>query len=160
MLWIRRLVALSQVAGGALLILVELGARGRGAALPAWHIALAVLLGSATTVAGLLLWRGSALGRRASLAVQALQVVQFDLGVGSYAFIAGLKVAVFVTSALVVGTNSGVLGTLTFGPNALVAAGATHWQIALNIAALAAAAFLLADGRSSRPDALPSRPPA
>src|SRR4051794_10622679 len=123
MLWIRRLVALSQMAGGALLIAVEFGARERGASLPTWHVALAVLLGSASVAAGVLLWRGSAIGHRASLAVQALQVVQFDLGVGSYAFVAGLKVAVFATSALLVGTNSGFLGTLTLGPNAAVAAG-------------------------------------
>lgn len=123
MLWIRRLVALSQLTGGALLIAVELGARGRGAPLPGWHVALAVLLGCASAATGLLLWRGSALGRRASITVFALQVVQFDLGVGSYAFVAGFKIAVFATSALLVGTHFGFLGTLTLGPNAAVAAG-------------------------------------
>ena len=160
MLFIRRLVALAQLAGGALLIAVEFGARSRGGVLPAWHVALAVLLGSVSAAAGLLLWAGSALGRRASLAIQVLQVLQFDLGVGSYAFVAGLKVAVFVTNALLVGTNFGFLGTLTVGPNAAVASGLSPSQIAVNLSALAAAAFLVVDGRAARSAAPPSRPPA
>ena len=160
MRWIRRLIALSQLAGGALLIALEFGARGRGAALPVWHVALVVLLGGASAVAGLLLWRGSALGRMASLTIQALQVVQFDLAVGSYAFVAGLKFAVFATGAFLVGTNFGFLGTLVLGPNGSVAAGQAPSQVAVNLAALAAAVFLLIEGQPAGSHTSPSRPPA
>jgi hypothetical protein len=142
------------------LVAVELGARARGATVPAWNVTLAVLLATVSGVAGLVLWRGLPLGRWASLAVQALQLVQFELRAGTYAFVAGLKLAVFATSSLPLGTNYGFLGTLTLGRNGAVAAGLAPSWVGVNLAALAAIVFLLVDGGASRPDALPSRPPA
>jgi hypothetical protein len=117
---------------------------------PYWYLAAAVAF-ALSIVAGELLRRGHRLGRTASLAIQAAQVVRFSSRTFVYQFVTGIELVATVTPGGA-SLSPGIRAGFTAGPPL----SAEPWAVGINLFALLAVILLL---RSSSPSAAHSQTP-
>lgn len=132
----RRLIAGSQIAGGALVMLIVLsGFFGAGTFVGWWYAAAVEALGVFAVLAGVWLWRDDPRGYSLSRLVQGLQVVKFQLLGLTYAVSAGFELKLALGGGTL-STGAGVQGAVTLW------IGSTP-QAFVVINVLAAVAFIL-----------------
>lgn len=109
----RRVIAGSQIAGGALVMLIVLsGFLGTGTFVGWWYAAAIEALGVFAVLAGVWLWQDDPRGYSLSRLVQGLQVAKFQLLGVTYAVSAGFELKLALGGGTI-STGAGLQGALT-----------------------------------------------
>lgn len=137
-----KIIALSQMAGGVLLLLVVLTAPVLHTIAPAGFFVMALVVGVFSLVVGRWLWRGDPRGRVWSLPLQAVQIVRVTMESWTIKIIIGVQLDLNLAAERL-SISAGASGTL----DASLGRGGAQ-MLTINVFALAAFLVLL---RAQRP---------